>query len=310
MMAEIVVTGATGFLGAEVVRELLSQRGVVVRAVGRRSEQLNQMATRFGSHAERLRLQPTDLLDLRSLPSEPEAVIHSAGVRQATDVTPEAMVQGNVEATLRLVRCAADAGCRRFVYVSTQAVYGSSGAPWTEDASPNSQGSYALTKYAGERIALAFGDALEVVILRLSRLYGATPNTHWKGLPGGLAHQALRGDPLTIFGSGEQRMDLVHVSDAARAVVLAATARTIPSRRIYNVGSGESASVNEVVDVLREAAADRGMDPLRVRRIPDHPRGGDRRLELDISRITEELGWRPTRTLIDGLGEYFDARPS
>jgi dTDP-glucose 4,6-dehydratase len=305
-MKTIIVTGATGFLGAEIVRALLSHEDVCVHAIGRRSERLNQVGDRFASHGERLRLQQADLLDLRSLPSESETVIHAAAVRKSADAVPEVMVRGNVEGTLRLMRRAVNAGCRRFVYVSTQSVYGNSGAPWTEDAPPSLEGSYPLTKYAGERVALAFADELEVVVVRLSRLYGANPRTPWQGLPGGLAKQALSGEPLTVFGSGEQRMDLLHVSDAARAVILAATVSTIPSGRIYNAGSGRSVSVNKVVRVLCEAAAKRGRPPLRVQRMPDHPRGTDRRIELDISRITEELGWRPKRTLFDGLDEYFD----
>ncbi|MGB2984119.1 MAG: NAD(P)-dependent oxidoreductase, partial [Candidatus Bipolaricaulia bacterium] len=310
MSVNVAVTGATGYLGEEIVGELLAREGVRVVAVGRSLERLELLRRRYHDSSDRLEVVCADLLDRYPLPEGTDVIIHAAAVRPVGGgPEPREMVRANVEATLRVIRGAVESGgCRRFVYVSTQSVYGRTGAPWDENSPLAPEGAYALTKYAGERIAETFDDALDVIVVRLSRLYGVTPNTRRDELPGRFARCVLEGKPLVIHGTGEQRLDLVHVSDASRAVVAAGLLSRVGASRVFNVGGGASVSINELAGIYQELAEQRSLPDVVLLREEDAAQNG-RHLELVIDRATAELGWSPRIGLEEGLSAYLAPNP-
>jgi UDP-glucose 4-epimerase len=305
----VAVTGATGYLGAEIVGELLAREGVRVVAAGRSLEKLERLRRRYHGSLDRLEVECVDLLDGDALPEGMDVVIHAAAARPIGGLPePREMVRVNVETTLRAILEAVESGCRRFLYVSTQSVYGRTGAPWDEDSPLAPEGTYALTKYAGERIAETFADTLEVIVVRLSRLYGVTPNTRWNELPGRFARRVVAGESLVIHGTGEQRLDFVHVSDAAAAVVTAGLTGQAGASHVFNVGGGASVSINELAGIFGELAERRGLPGVVLCRAEDAAQSCHHK-ELVIDRAMTELAWSPRIGLEEGLSAYLTPNP-
>jgi UDP-glucose 4-epimerase len=147
---------------------------------------------------------------------------------------------------------------------------------------------------------------IEGVALRYSNVYGPRQDPHGEaGVVAIFARRLLAGEPLTIFGTGEQTRDLVYAGDVAQANLLASRAALAPltslDARAYNVGTGVETSVNRLAAVLGEAA---GRAP-EVQRAPARL-GELERSVLDPAKAAAQLGWRPGHTLAQGIRATFE----
>jgi len=303
---KVLVSGATGYLGAALVRAFLRDPKAQVTALGRSSGRLRALAERFPDSRDRLDLWNADFGELAALREPVDLVVHTAAMRSPAARDPEALQRVNVGGTKALARASAAAGCRRFVYTSTQAVYGLVGAPWAESAQPAPQTPYGATKLEGERVVMGFSEAFEVVCLRLSRLYGVTPEARWEELPGRFAERAARGEPIPVYGTGDQRFDLLHIDDAVSGFLAAARAEISTRNRVFNLGGGRSVTVMQIAEAILQAAEARGVSSGRIERLPEHATGEVSHLELSIDRARRELGWAPSVPLGAGLDDYVE----
>jgi nucleoside-diphosphate-sugar epimerase len=199
----------------------------------------------------------------------------------------------NVSATFRLLEASRSCpSLQRFVYVSTSSVYGrySSGDEMmpTRPISP-----YGVTKLAAENLCRAVSEeyGLPLVVLRYFSVYGSRQR------PDMGYHQfiaaMLRGEPVTVFGDGQQMRGNTYIDDCVEATVMAAQA--VPGET-YNVGGGETASV---WDILHKLEAIIGCKA-NVLRKP--ARAGDQRHTMaDTTRLKRHLGWQPRVGLDEGL---------
>jgi len=301
----VLITGASGFIGAELCLHLL-KLGHEVLAQGRSSEKLQRLGKAAPSGAPPLSLLRCELRELDRLPRGIDAVVHAAAVRDpVARVSPGLAVETNVGGTVRLWDLAEAAGVKRFVLISSQAVYGSVDPPWREDQRPEPQGAYALSKYAAEQAILNRLSQMEPVVLRVSHVYGAGLFMRWDELVGRFVLQTREAKPIEIHGDGSQRMDLVHVRDLVRGIsMILDRSEQLPSR-LYNLGGGKTHSVLEIAEVVREEAIAAGLNAPACRRRPEIPPTGPRHLELDIARIRHELGWMPRVSLREAIREYF-----
>ncbi|HEY8352771.1 MAG TPA: NAD-dependent epimerase/dehydratase family protein [Sphingomonadales bacterium] len=175
--------------------------------------------------------------------------------------------------------------------------------PTAEHKRPALSSVYALNKYAQERMCLMLGRAygIETTALRFFNVYGPRQalSNPYTGLLAIFAARLLNGNPPLIFEDGEQRRDFVHVRDVAKACVLALHAPQAAGE-VFNVGSGESRSVNEVATAIARAMNRNDIAPLVTRKY----RTGDiRNCFADIAKAERMLGFRPTVTFDDGLAE-------
>jgi dTDP-glucose 4,6-dehydratase len=205
-------------------------------------------------------------------------------------------VTTNVLGTQALLDAARAAGIGRFLHVSTDEVYGSiDHGSWTEDwpVAPNSP--YAATKAGSDLLALAAHrtHGLDVVVTRCSNNYG--PRQFPEKVVPLFVTRLLDGHKVPLYGDGGNVRDWLHVEDHCRGIQLALE-KGRPGE-IYHIGGGTELTNKELTARLL-AACGAGWD--MVEPVPDR-KGHDRRYSLDITKISEELGYAPQVTLDDGL---------
>lgn len=279
-MSRILVTGATGFIGSHAV-EPLRQAGHEVYAIGSRDCDLLDPAA-----------APRLLNELR-----PELLLHFAWYAEPGAFWSSEENVRWVEASLRLLRAFAAAGGRRAVIAGTCAEYDWSHPRLSERDTPLAPSTlYGECKHALHRIAECWG-GLSVAWGRVFFLYG--PGEHPARLVSSVASALARGEPAPC-SSGEQVRDFLHVADVGRAFA-ALTASAVEGP--VNVGSGERVSVREVVTRLGELAGRPELVELGA--LPERP---DEPPELvaDVGRLRDEVGFRPSLTLEEGLRGTLD----
>ncbi|TML70978.1 MAG: NAD-dependent epimerase/dehydratase family protein [Actinobacteria bacterium] len=285
------VTGAAGFIGSHLARELVS-RGHEVLGIDCFTDYYDTALKE--ENAEGLDVARLDLahdeLDFRGF----DGVFHLAGqpgVRSFGDLF-DLYLTRNVLASQRIFEAAARDGVR-MVFSSSSSVYGEAEAyPTPEDALPRPLSPYGITKLACEHLARAttasFG--LDVVVLRYFNAYGPRqrPDMAFTRIAFALAE----GRPWDLFGDGEQTRSFTYVSDVVEATIIAMER----GGGTYNVGGGTEVSMRTAIGLFEQLAG----RPLDVREHPAVP-GDQRRTKADTTRIHAELGWRPTTELAEGL---------
>jgi UDP-glucose 4-epimerase len=290
----VLVTGGAGFIGSALVRALRA-RGEEVVVVDDLS---GGSAANLPGGVELVeqdvaRPETAELVERLA----PEAVVHAAAqvsvVRSQAD--PDRDRQVNLGGTQHVLDGARAAGVRRFVFVSSGgAVYGESdGASETDPPHPASY--YAVHKLAAEHYVAMSG--LAYAVARPANVYGPGQRSDLEGgVVAIFAQHLAEGAPVTIYGDGEQTRDFVNVADVVDALV---TMLDLPAGRsggVWNVGTGEPVSVNELLERM-EAVAGRS-----VERVYGAAREGEvRSSRLSIGLAERELGWRPRVSLDEGL---------
>ncbi|MEQ1572687.1 MAG: SDR family NAD(P)-dependent oxidoreductase [Vicinamibacterales bacterium] len=300
----VVVTGGAGFIGSEVVRQLVgsgAQVTVVDNLTNGKRENLADLP------ASRVTLVEADIRDIDVLTphlQEAAVVYHLAclGVRHSVH-SPIENHEVNAAGTLGLLHACRSHGVPRFVYVSSSEVYGTARwAPMTEEHPTYPCTVYGASKLAGECYARAFHQTYgySTVMVRPFNSYG--PRSHHEGDSGEVIPKfllrCLAGRPLVIFGDGTQTRDFTYVSDSARGIILAGTADAAIGRTI-NLGSGGEVTINDLAATVAQVA---GRPDARIERDAERP-GDVRRLCADGSQARAVLGYEARVPLRVGLTE-------
>lgn len=305
------VTGSAGFIGSHLLETLLRLEQRVVglddlSACGRKNlDHLNAVLP--PDIWNRFMFIKGDVRDPESCAAACKGVdfvLHHAAIgsvpRSLED--PVNVDRVNVGGFVTMLSAAAAQGVKRFVYASSSAVYGDSGArPNREDQPLAPQSPYAAGKYANELYAATLGthQGLETIGLRYFNIYGPRqdPDGAYAAVIPKWVTSLRTGVPVTIHGDGETIRDFCHVDDAVRANILAATTRNANAiNRVYNIASGQKTSLNALFALLREQAAPGAM-PLYG---PERP--GDIKIsQAAIDQAAEFLGFRPAVSLESGL---------
>jgi UDP-glucose 4-epimerase len=202
----------------------------------------------------RLEVIATDVADGEAVDAACEGADRIFHLAARADVVPsiqmpQAYFRANVDGTFSVLEAARRHRVRRFVYVASSSCYGIPSVYPTPETAPADPGHpYALTKYLGEQLALHWARVygLPVVSVRFFNVYGPRARTSgtYGAVFGVFLAQLLAGRPLTIVGDGTQTRDFTFVSDVVDALLIAAD-RGRPGE-VYNVGSGNPASINEL----------------------------------------------------------------
>jgi UDP-glucose 4-epimerase len=298
----VLVTGGAGFIGSEVVNQLVAKGAEVTVVDNLVNGKRDNLA---GLPAERFRLEIADIRDferMRALLAKIELVLHLAclGVRHSIH-SPLENHEVNATATLNLLEAARHAGVRRFVYVSSSEIYGTAQTvPMTEQHPAWPMTVYGAAKLAGERYADAYWRTYQfpTVVIRPFNAFG--PRSHHEGDCGEVIPKfmlrAMAGRPLVVHGDGTQTRDFTYVTDTARGILLAATAERAVGQTV-NLGQGKEISINQLAEAIGAAT---GRNDLDVRHGPSRP-GDVLRLYADTRRAVELLGFRAEISLREGL---------
>lgn len=300
-IASYLVTGCAGFIGSHLCEALLAG-GHRVRGVDSFSDYYPRLAKE--ANLERAAVQPEFELvamdvakgDLDPLLEGVAGIFHLAaqpGVRSSWGDAFAVYLHDNVLATQALLEQAAGRGLR-VVFASSSSIYGSTAAyPTPEEATPAPISPYGVTKLTCEHLVRAYEPlGLDCVILRYFTVFG--PRQRPDMAVTRLLGKAVRGEPFTLYGSGEQSRDFTYVSDAVGATISAMSAA--PAGATYNVGGGNEASLCQVVRTIEQITG----ATIELERRPAAS-GDVQRTAADTTRLRRDLGWRPAVGLEEGL---------
>ena len=303
MSRQVLVTGASGFVGANLARRLLDEgHGVhlLLRA--------NHNPWRLEDIRKDVAVYEADLTDREALQkamnrARPEWVFHLAAHGAYPNQTDlDQMIATNIQGTANLLRAAERVGVEAFVNSGSSSEYGYKDHAPSEDELTEPNSHYAMTKVAATNLCRLAGqrEGSHVVTLRLYSVYG--PYEEPSRLVPTLIVQGLEGKLPPLVNPDVAR-DYVHVDDACEAFLLAASTPEQQPGVVYNVGSGVQTTLRQIVDATRrllgiEAAPKWGS-------MPD--RSWDTSVWIsDPSRIMRDLGWSPKLDLEDGLLKTID----
>jgi nucleoside-diphosphate-sugar epimerase len=291
----ILVTGAPGFIGSEVVRALLAD-GHEVACLGRPGEDLGRLAGTEGRVAMR-EIELADSSGVERLIEElrPEVVVHLAWYAHPRDYLTSSENLGSLRDTVRLGELAFRSGCRKFVGAGTCLEYAESSEIRREGASDEPVSLYASCKLAAWMVLRALGAAAraEVAWGRVFHLHG--PRESPERLLPWVAREVALGRAVELT-DGTQVRDHLHVADVAAGFA----ALVQPGAAgVYNISSGAVVTLREVVATVGRLAGDPAL--LRFGARPHRP-GETMFLVGDSSRL-RALGWQPRHSLEGGLGD-------
>jgi nucleoside-diphosphate-sugar epimerase len=299
----VLVTGCAGFIGSHLSERLVA-RGDDVQGVDcftdyypRPLKESNLARLR---DSDRFSLVELDLAsaDLAGIVADVDVVFHQAGqpgVRASWGAFFHTYVRNNVLATQRLLEALKGRPLQKFVYASSSSIYGDAEAfPTSETALPRPVSPYGVTKLGGEQLAYLYwrNYGLPAVALRYFTVYGPRQR------PDMAFHRfirwALAGEPVQVYGDGEQSRDFTFVSDAVAANLAAADSPEVGLT--FNIGGGSQVTVNEVLRRL-EQILDRPVRPTYS--ATEH--GDVRHTSADTRLAATRLGYSPRVDLVTGL---------
>jgi len=300
-MATYLVTGGAGFIGSNIVHQLVVC-GEDVRVLdnfstGRREN--------LAGVANKIELIEGDLRDpdpCRRAVDGVDYVLHQgaiASVQRSVD-DPFTTNDANITGTLNLLIAARDVGVRRVVYASSSSVYGDSPTlPKHETMTPRPKSPYAVSKLTAEHYCQVFTEVygLETVSLRYFNVFGPRqdPTSHYAAVIPIFITALLQDQPVTVDGDGLQSRDFTYVSNNVEANLLAATAPDV-SGAIFNIACGKRYTLLELLDVLSNIME------VRIERVHTEPRPGDVRHSLaSISQAEAQLGYQMSVDFEEGL---------
>jgi nucleoside-diphosphate-sugar epimerase len=297
------VTGVAGFIGSTLAEQLLGLDADVVgidcftdyypRPIKERNLSGPMRHPRF--RFVESRIQDADLATLLADRTHVFHLAAQAGVRKSWGRDFQIYTTNNIEATQVLLEACTKTTIEKLVYASSSSVYGdNTPMPFREDALPQPVSPYGVSKLAAEQLCYLYyaNFGVPTVSLRYFTVYGPRqrPDMGFHKF----LRAAIRGEPIAVYGDGEQTRDFTFVADAVRATADAAV-RGIPGR-VYNIGGGSRVSVNHVLEIIGRVS---GRKPIVT--VDPAQKGDMRHTYADTWLARMDLGFVPTVGLEEGL---------
>jgi UDP-glucose 4-epimerase len=300
-MAVYLVTGGAGFIGSNIVEELLTQ-GAKVRIIDNFATGRRENLDPFKNKVD---LREVDICDLGSLKTAirgADFILHQAAIPSVPKsvIDPITSHNADVTGTLHVLWAAKEAGVKRVVYAASSSAYGDSPQlPKREDMPSKPISPYGLMKHVGEEYCRLFSQlyGLETVSLRYFNVFGPRqdPSSQYSGVLSRFITAMLAGERPVIFGDGQQSRDFTYVSNVVQGNLLACHAPNAAGQ-MYNLACGRSINLNDVVRLLNRILR------TDLRPVYDAPRVGDIKHSLaEISRATADLNYSPSIQFEEGL---------
>jgi UDP-glucose 4-epimerase len=294
------VTGGAGFIGSHIV-DLLLEKGFEVRVL----DNLSGGRLLNLDHHKSNSLLSIHTGDITSIEIKNEIfenvrwLFHLAGIGDIVTSMEKPLnyFHTNSYGTARIAEAAREANIEKIVYAASSSCYGLANVPTNELAPINPQYPYALSKHLGELTLFHWHRVygLPVNSIRIFNAYGPRSRTSgaYGAVFGVFLKQKLAGKPLTVVGDGNQSRDFIYATDVAKAFVAAAITSKVGE--IYNLGYGKPRKIKELTSLLSN----------EIIRIPERP-GEPSCTWADITKITNDLDWKPEVTLEVGVSKLIE----
>ena len=306
MSMHYLVTGGAGFIGSNIVDELV-RRGQDVTV-------LDDLSTgseaNLGAIRDKIQFVVGDITDLdtaRSVCRGADYVLHLAARTSVPRSVKEPIETNrvNIDGTLNVLVAARDARVRRIVYAASSSAYGESTTlPKTETMLAQPISPYGVTKYVGELYAQVFGRVygLETVSIRYFNVFGPrqNPSSQYSGALSRFMLALLEGESPIVYGDGEQSRDFTYVDNVADETLRACEASGA-SGMVFNGGTGVRTTLNQVLKLLEKITGK------KIQPTYEPPRVGDiRHSQSDISLARKTLGYEPGVDFEEGLSRTWN----
>jgi len=300
-MIKSLVTGGAGFIGSHLVDKLLANGHEVVAidnffSGSKRNIEHNLENKNFTFKKIDIR----EKNQINELSNDFDYVFHLAGI---ADIVPSIenpvdYFDTNVNGTLNLLEFSRTNNLKKFLYAASSSCYGLAKNFPTKETDPISpEYPYALTKYLGEEMVKHWGYCYKMPVnsLRLFNVYGPRSRTSgaYGAVFGVFLSQKINNKPFTIVGDGKQTRDFTFVTDVASAFYEVAISDVI--NEIFNIGSGSTYSINQLIDLL-------GGEKVFIPRRPGEPDC----TFADTSKIKKLINWTPRVSFVDGVKVMLD----
>ena len=302
-MPRYLVTGTAGFVGSHLSERLLKEGAEVLGVdrfsnfYGKADKEANLQSLNDSPGFE---FHEMDLCkgSLEGISEGIDGVFHlaaQAGVRDSWGEAFSVYLNDNNLATQRLLEAFRDRPIKAFVYASSSSIYGDAlEGPTAEDAMPRPVSPYGVSKLDGEHLCYLYyrNFGIHTVSVRYFTVYGPRQR------PDMAFHRFLKagleGEPISLYGDGEQSRDFTYVADAVAGTIAAMTKGKAGA--VYNIGGGQRATVNEVIGYINDLQE----TPLKVNR-EEVQKGDVRHTWADTTRAAADLGFDPRTGLREGL---------
>jgi ADP-L-glycero-D-manno-heptose 6-epimerase len=301
---KILITGASGFIGSNILKALIKENHEITVVASTHTE--NPIPK--GCKVVYLGLEGLNWKEAYGK----DAIIHQAANNDTLFQDAGEMYRANVYGPIRLFHHAKDGGCRKFVYASSTAVYGDQPAPYQEDSTlVKPLNVYGETKAKFDNFAMEFAEQynVECVGFRYCNVYG--PGEDHKGKRASMIYQLIQqltlNSPVnrrvaTLFKDGKQKRDWIHVDDVVGANMTALHSNV---SGIFNCGTGVATSFNRLVEIIKELSPDIMAKFMEIEYVENpHKDAYQNHTECDIKKMREELGFSPHFDIENGIKAY------
>lgn len=300
-MIKILVTGAVGFIGSNLIKQLYADEVIGVDNLDnyydinikkKRLEELEEL--------DNFKFYEVDICNRNTLEAifkvfQPQYVVHlaaQAGVRYC-EVNPRAYINSNVIGFFNVCEACKKFGVQHLVYASSSSLYGDTDVPSKENDVLSPKSLYAVTKSFNEQLASTYD--MNTTGLRFFSVYGG------EGRPDMFVSKAidaaLNDKTLIINGDGNQQRDFTYIQDVICAIIMSLDeSKASQKHRIYNIGYGEPNTLNEVVDIVQKLTGK------KIKKVYRESNALDVQCTWsDCSKAKKELGWEAKTELFEGL---------
>lgn len=295
------VTGGAGFIGSNIVKLLIANE-YHVRVIDNLSSGyiINIASYVSGGKVEFVGGDIRDYLSVEKAMKNVDVVFHLAASvgRQRSLDNPQLDSEVNIIGTINILEAMRKNDVHRIVYSSSAAMFGELVTPTIDENHPqNANSPYGVSKLAAEKMILAYSAIYDItgICLRYFNIYGVNQRFDMYGnvIPI-FAKRIYSGEPIIIYGDGKQTRDFVNVNDVARANFLAAI--KAKNTDVFNLGSGESITVNRLAEIMQEISGIR----VGVEHVPERP-ADVKHCKANASKAKEYLGFVAEEKLYNGL---------
>ena len=294
-MVKSLVTGGAGFIGSNLVDQLVKKKHKVVVldnfSTGRRSN----LSHHTKKNVKVVKVDISNNKRLNKYFNGVDYVFHLAGIADIVPSieNPNKYFKSNVVGTLNVVQASKNSKIKKFIYAASASCYGLPDKfPIKENAKIKPMYPYAFTKWQAEELIMHWTKIYNfpAISIRFFNAYGPRSRTSgaYGAVFGVFLAQKLANKPLTVVGNGNQTRDFIHVYDLVNGIIKAALSNKVG--KIYNIGAGKEVKVNKLTKLI-------GGKKVYIPKRPGEPS----RSLADISKIKKDLNWKPKIKIEEGV---------